>query len=476
MMEVLKEYYVGAAKVQIIKDDNNICKYIIEEPELSDSEKKTLEEVNSSILYSMDKNPDDLIIKTLKEKGLNDEQVEKVLYYLKKQRLYGDITPLMLDDEVEEIECRSYGSPITVVHRTAGDCIRLETNIKPEDDDQIIKIIERLATKANKSVNIARPYLEFSLPEGHRVAATISNEISLPGSTFDIRKFPTKPLSITAIIQRGALNEIVAAYLWFLMEYKPFIMILGPTGAGKTTLLNALLNMVNPSYKILTIEDTPEINIRGANWVRFISRSTLEGNFDVTLFDLAKLSLRYRPDYLVIGEVRGREIEALIHAAASGHASLTTFHGARPLDAVTRITGLLATESPELAKLFLQTIWAFIIIGTRKEGNKNNVRGVLAVYETVPKGNDIEYARVIEWDFANKAFKPADFDTLINSSYRLETIANTFGMAKDDIKNELERRANFLKKLIENNVIDFLDVSEELRKFYSGEINEVAKH
>jgi len=477
-MEVLKEYYVGAAKIQIVKDEKKICKYIIEEPQLNETEKKVLDEVLSSILYTTEKNLDDEIIKNLKEKGVNDESIERVLYHVKKQMLYGDITPLMLDNEVEEVECRGYNSPISIVHRSAGDCIRLQTNIIPENDDQVIKIIERLATRANKSVNIAKPMLEFALPEGHRVAATVSNEISLPGSTFDIRKFPAKPLSITSIIQREAINEMVAAYLWFLMEYKPFIMILGHTGAGKTTLLNALLNMVNPSYKILTIEDTPEINIVNDNWVRFISRSTLEGHFDITLNDLAKLSLRYRPDYLVIGEVRGKEIEALVHASASGHSSLTTFHGSKPLDAVTRITSLLSTESPELGKLFLQTIWAFVVSGSRKEGNANK-RGVLAIYETVPKGNDVEYIRVIEWDFANRTFKPADFDTIINNSYRLNLIGDTYGLSKDDIKADLERRARFLRKLINDNVIDFLDVGIELRKFYSGEVvleNEKAQY
>jgi len=460
-MNVLSEYYVGPVKIKIVKDD--VCRYIVEEPILSPYEEKIREEVISQILYISTKNIEDNIIKVLKEKGFKDEAIEKILYHVKKQTLYDVITPLMLDPNIEEIECRGYGYPITVVHRQFSECIRLYTNITPENDEQVTKIVEKLASRANKSINIAKPYLEFSLPEGHRVAVTVSNEISLPGSTFDIRKFPSKPLSITSMISNGMLNEIVASYLWFLMDYKPFIMILGPTGSGKTSLLTALLNLVNPNYKILTIEDTPEINIAGGNWVRFISRSTLGGNYDVTLNDLAKLSLRYRPDYLVIGEVRGKEIEALIHAAASGHGSLTTFHGSRPIDAVTRITDLLSTD---LSKLFLQTIWAFIIVGNREEGNKN-VRTILSVYETVVDKKRIKFKKVIKWDFNKNAFMPGDLSSLIKKSYRLKWIAKTYGLSMTELKEEIQRRAEFLNKLVNEKVLDFLDVSSEIRKFYS---------
>ena len=458
------EYYIGPVKVTIKKEDG-ICKYIVEEPKLNEEEEKIKEEAVSKVLY-IQGNTDEVIIKMLKEKGLNDEQVEKVLYYVNRQRSYDDITPLMLDPNVEEIECKGFGYPITVVHRQFSECIRLYTNIVPESDEQIMRINERLASRANKALNIAKPYLEFALPEGHRVALTIGNEISLPGSTFDVRKFPEKPLSITAMIMNGMLNELVASYLWFLMEYKPFVLVIGPTGGGKTSLLNALMNMVNPNSKILTIEDTPEINIARANWVRFITRSTLGGNLDVTQNDLARLSLRYRPDYLVIGEVRGKEIEALIHASASGHGSLSTFHGARPIDAVTRVTSLLGGD---LAKLFLQTVTSFIVVGSRKENGKN-VRTVLAVYETVMSRGKTKFKKVVEWNFAKKAFEPSDFPTLIKRSAKLKMISKTYGLTSDDLKDELQKRADFLKKMIEEKVIDFNDVSSEIRKFYMGVI------
>lgn len=466
-MEILKEYNVGVAKVKIIKDDDGFCKYIVKEPELEPKEAKIVKEVVTQLLYSTKPNMQDEIIKRVKQRGLSDDAIERVIYHIRKQLMFGAISVLMLDPDVEEIECSGYGKPITIIHRQFSECVRLYTNIVPKTDNQVMRIIEKLASRANKSISTARPYLEFALPEGHRVSATIRGEISLPGSTFDIRKFPSKPLSIIALIKRGELNELVAAYLWFLIEYKPFIMILGPTGAGKTTLLNSLLSMVNPNYKVLTIEDTPEIHVNSKNWVRFVARASFDKSLSVNIDELAKLSLRYRPDYLVIGEVRGKEIEALIHAAASGHASLTTFHGSSPHDAVTRITDLL---SAELSKLFLQTIWLFIVIGNRKEKGKNT-RSILSIYEThKEEGKDVEFERVIWWDFTNREFVPSDVQTLVESSYKLKLVQEMYGLSSDEVKSEIERRANYLRKLVDENIVDINGVSEELKKFYLGEV------
>ncbi|AHC51730.1 type II secretion protein VirB [Sulfolobus acidocaldarius SUSAZ] len=462
MDHVLAEYFVGPVKVRLTRS-KGICNYEIEEPSFSDFEESLKEKVLSEIYYSKSTDFEDKVLLRLKELGVNDDNVEKILYSIKKQILYNEITPLLLDPDIEEIECLGYGSPITVVHRKFPECIRFYTNIKLNDEETVVRIIEKLASKANKSVNIARPYVEFSLPEGHRVAATISKEISLPGSTFDIRKFPLKPLNILEVINSSMLNELITAYLWLLLEYRPFIIILGPTGSGKTTLLNALLNLVNPHYKILTIEDTSEISLLNKNWVRFIARSTLLSEFEISISDLAKLALRYRPDYMIIGEVRGKEIEALVHAAASGHGSITTFHGSRPIDAVTRIIDLL---SGDLGKLFLQTIWNFIIVGNRKEGNKT-VRSVLDIYEIINKGSKkITFKKIFEWSYQNNNFTPQNISEIIKRSYRLKKIKEIYNV---DVESELTRRLDFLKRLKENGIRDSESIQGSLYQFYFGD-------
>ena len=461
---LLEEYSVGPVKVKIKKSD--FCYYEVEEPQLSKLEESAKNKILSELYYNKIENLEEEVVKRLAEAGFKDESIEKILYHIKKIVLYGDITPLLLDPNIEEIECKGYGIPITIIHRNYPECIRLYTNIQFSSDEEVIKVIEKLASRANKSVNVAKPFLEFSLPEGHRVAATVSKEISLPGSTFDVRKFPVRPFSIIEIIKQGSINEAIASYLWLLLDYKPFIIILGPTGSGKTTLLTALLNLVNPNFKILTIEDTPEINLKSPNWIRFISRSTIYGNIDITLMDLAKLALRYRPDYLVVGEVRGKEIEALIHAAASGHGSLTTFHGSKPIDAVTRITDLL---SGDLAKLFLQTIWAFVIVGNRKEGERS-IKSVLSIYEIVPKGSKIRFKKVIEWSYSKKAFNPNSIEELVKKSYLLKKIKENYSI---DVSKEIVRRLEFLKKLKENEILSFEEIYKKINEFYTGERNEI---
>ncbi|BCU71294.1 type II/IV secretion system ATPase subunit [Stygiolobus caldivivus] len=456
--ELLEEYYVGPVKVNVLKKFNQ-CYYNVEEPRLSMLEEKAKEKVLSELYYTKVENLEEEVVKRLQSSKLSDESIEKILYYIKKTLLYGEITTLMLDPKVEEIEYKGYTYPITIIHRDYSECVRLYTNIVIQSDEDAIKTIEKLASKSNKSINIAKPYLEFSLPEGHRVAATISREISLPGSTFDIRKFPLKPFSIVEIMRYKMVNSLIASYLWLLLEYKPFLIILGATGSGKTTLLNALLNLINPNFKILTIEDTPEINIRSQNWVRFISRSTLSGNFDITMMDLARLSLRYRPDYLVVGEVRGKEIEALVHASASGHGSLTTFHGSRPTDAVTRITDLLASD---LAKLFLQTIWAFIVVGNVKENNKTR-RSVLSIYEVSSKSSKITFKKVVAWSYDKSEFSPSTVEDLIKKSILLKKLKEAYNV---NVKMELDRRVKFLEGLEKSGVSSFEEVSQKILEFY----------
>jgi len=464
---LLDEYEVEGVKIRIY-DENGIGYYEVNEPELNHQEKRIVDEILRELYYSDIKDIEEEIFKVVKNTKLSDESIEKIVYYIKKNIKYGELTPLILDPLVEEIECKGYGSPISIVHRKySRKYYRLFTNIILESEDDVIRVIEKLANKANKSVNFAKPYLEFSLPEGHRVAATISKEISIPGSTFDIRKFPNNPITIIDLIKNGTLNEIIASYLWFLLDYKPFLMILGPTGSGKTTLLNSLLSLVNPMYKIVTIEDTPEINLEHKNWIRFVSRATTLGKYDVSLLELSRLALRYRPDYLVIGEVRGKEIEALIHAAASGHGSITTFHGAKPVDAVTRILSLV---NDELAQLFLQGIWGFIVLGSREMNGKN--RYVSAIYEVIPAKGKIKFRKIVKWSYKANEYLPTSLEKIIEKSYRINWIIRNYEISKDEVIQNLQRRIEFLRKLLEN---DNLKFEEELMRFYIHDREKIVK-
>ncbi|MEM3588501.1 MAG: type II/IV secretion system ATPase subunit, partial [Nitrososphaerota archaeon] len=257
---------------------------------------------------------------------LTDELYEKFIYYIERDMMgFGPLNIIMEDYRVEDVSCDGLGIPIYVWHR---DYESMPTNVIFTDREALDDFIIHLAHKAGKHISSAFPIVDAMIYGKHRLAATFREEISPRGSTFTIRKFRERPFSVTELLMANVLNSEMAAYFWLLLEHKASIMILGATGSGKTTLLNALTTFIRPRMKIVTCEETAEINIPRENWVRFVTResyglgATERGQ--VTLFDLVRTSLRYRPDYLIVGEVRGEETFVLFQAIATGHGGIST--------------------------------------------------------------------------------------------------------------------------------------------------------
>jgi flagellar protein FlaI len=342
--------------------------------------------------------------------------------------------------------------------------MRAETEIILPTEEKVRNLIERLAIRSNKPVSLARPYLEFTLPEGHRVSATISNEVSIPGSTFDIRKFPKTSLTITDLIRLGTIDILTTSYLWFVLNYKPFIVILGPTGSGKTSLMNALLDLLDPEWKILTIEDVPELELHNPYWVRFVARKSFDPSTEVSLFDLAMLALRYRPDFLVIGEVRGREIEALVHSATSGHGTMTTFHGFEPSDVLVRVNALLNRDT---AHLFLTTITNIITIAPVIETGERK-RKVIAVYERDSESRKTKFIKLQ----ITKVDEISEYEVknLVKNSVIIRKIINHLGKSDDYAVEEIIKRVEFLKTQLKLNS-NLADLQREVKKFYRGRLS-----
>lgn len=242
----------------------------------------------------------------------------KIEYYILRDTIeYDVITPLMRDPAIEDISCDGVGKPVYVWHQRYES---IPTNIRFTREEDLDSLVVKLAHKAGKHVSVAFPIVDAILPEGHRLAATFKKEVSRHGSTFTIRKFREKPLSIVDLIRGGTVSSDLAAYFWKLMEYNMTGLIMGVTGAGKTTLLNAIATLLRPTIKIVTIEDTPELRLTHENWVQLYSRPSYgfeAGLAEITLYDLVRVSLRYRPDVLIVGEVRGEEAKVLFQAIAS---------------------------------------------------------------------------------------------------------------------------------------------------------------
>lgn len=242
----------------------------------------------------------------------------KIYYYVIRDTVgYGPIDALMKDENIEDISCDGVGRPIYVWHRRYES---IPTNIRFTSDEELDSLVIKLAHKAGKHVSVAFPIVDAILPGGHRLAATYKREVSMSGSTFTIRKFREKPLSIIDLLKGGTMSPDLAAYLWLAMEFKMTGLIMGVTGSGKTTTLNALTTLFRPTIKVVTIEDTPELRLTLENWVQLTARPSygLESRRgEITLYDLVKVSLRYRPDVIIVGEVRGEEAKVLFQAIAS---------------------------------------------------------------------------------------------------------------------------------------------------------------
>jgi flagellar protein FlaI len=382
---------------------------------------------------------------------------------------------LVKDKDVEEISCEAYGRPVAVIHRKYSEYDWLDTNIVYRSEDQLRSFVQKLAHKAGKSVTVAVPYLDAIMREGHRLALTLGDEITLPGSSFSIRKFPEEPLSIGHLLKFGTLSLLMAAYYWLLAEYRGFVIVVGPMSSGKTTMLNALATMISPNVKIDTIEDTPEITLPHSHRLALKTRksySISESKFDIELFGLVKFALRTRPDYIAVGEIRGEEAFTTFQAGMIGHGLFTSFHANSPRSALVR----LSTPPLNIDAGSLLSISSFLMMNRVRAPSGKFVRRAVSSTEVVPSvtNNDVvgegrpELLELFKWNARTDEFTPSSPQEVVKKSYQLkELVMSLTGWDEDKIVNELQRRVEFLeKKIVAENRIKYSEVSETLQEFY----------
>ncbi|MEM3442275.1 MAG: type II/IV secretion system ATPase subunit, partial [Candidatus Bathyarchaeia archaeon] len=326
---------------------------------------------------------------------LPDVSWYKILYHAERDLVgFGKIDPLMRDPNIEDISCDGINKPVYVWHRNYES---IETNLMFENDEELDNMVVKLVHMAGKHVSSAFPIVDASLPGKHRLAVCYRREVTPFGTAFTIRKFREDPYSIVDLINLGTFSEEMAAYFWLCLEHRSSIMVLGGTAAGKTTALNALACLIKPRSKIITIEETAELNLPHENWVSLIARQSygLGGSTvgEVTLFDLVKTSMRHRPDILIVGEVRGQEAYVLFQALATGHGGMCTMHAENLDSAIKRLTQKPMDISPAyipLMNIVLSIQRVHLIKGTEKKA----YRRVMNVNE-IADYND--YKCVFKW-------------------------------------------------------------------------------
>jgi flagellar protein FlaI len=384
----------------------------------------------------------------------------KILYYIEREIAgFGAINTLMMDPNLEDVSCNGVGIPIYVYHRKYES---MPTNIVFNSSEDLDAFVIKLAHMAGKHISVAFPILDASLPGGHRLAATFMREVSQKGSTFTIRKFREDPITIVDMIGFGTLSPEVAAYLWTAIEHKKTILIMGVTGSGKTTLLNSILNLVKPNYKIVTIEDTPEIRLPSKNWVQLVARPSYAAGEsragEISLYDLVRVSLRYRPDIIVVGEVRGAEAYVLFQSIATGHGGATTIHAESIDAAIKRLT----SPPMDIPESYIPLINIALLIERvsikDSEGRVRASRRITRIWEIGREGLTIQIGR---WSPSKDVHELS-----IESSEILKTIASSMEIDAKDLYDEIYKRARVMEWLYHKGIRYYRDIASMIYRYY----------
>ncbi|RLG01639.1 MAG: protein kinase [Thaumarchaeota archaeon] len=392
---------------------------------------------------------------------ISEDSKDRLFYYLERDMMgFGPLNVIMEDYRIEDISCDGVNVPVYVWHR---DYESMPTNIMFTDRDVLDDFIIQLAHKSGKHISSAFPILDAMIYGKHRLAATFREEVSPKGSTFTIRKFREKPFSIIELLESNLMSPEMAAYFWILLEHKANIMIAGATGSGKTTLLNALACFIKPRMKIVTCEETAELNLPTENWVRFVTResyglgTTKMGQ--ISLFDLVRTSLRYRPDYLIVGEVRGEEAFVLFQSIATGHGGISTIHAESVESAIKRLVSPPMNIPPSHISLLDALILIERVYLPKPFKGRAFGRRVRYIWEVADYGR---YITIAEWDPLSDTFR-TDFP----ASIILDRIALRIGKSKEDVLEELWRRKAVLEWMIRNNITELKDVANIIYSYYT---------
>lgn len=382
-------------------------------------------------------------------KSVSSEEMQAASHYLARNVLgYGLLDPLLRDPEIEDVSCEGVGRPVKVWHRKLNSTGWLETNVAFREREAMDSIVSRLVFRSGRSISAFAPIVDSVLPEGYRLAATWGQEVTSLGSSFSIRKQRSDPFTVTELVKAGTFSPETAAYLWMMLDLKGFVLISGVTASGKTTLLNSLATVLNPAWKIVSIEDTREITLPHTGWKPLHTRN-VQGGPSITLFDLVKLSLRERPDFVILGEARGQEVQALFQSAAAGTGCLTTFHSANTDSLTARLTQPPLSVSQSLLNLIDATV--FMV-----RDPERGVRRVSEVVEPSEEGPRRIYS-------ASQGTQDC-----ASESRRLEVRGAAHGLSSRRVSAEVQRRADFLNAAVGRRLTSYAGLAGELRRFYGS--------
>jgi flagellar protein FlaI len=434
-----------------------------------EAQKEVLERLLDKITQAQSADENGLrgLLKTLIKKSgnklkLSERDVKVVKYLMVRDKLgMGILEPLIRDKNIEDISCSGLG-PLFVEHKVFKS---LRTAAEFSTEEELDEFVIRLSERIKKPVTFRSPIVDATLPDGSRINIVYGGDVSRRGSNFTIRKFSDTPLSILQLMEFGSVSSMMAAYLSLALEDGMNIFVSGETASGKTTLLNAITVFIPPDAKIVTIEDTPEVQVPHPNWTREATRAAKPGEqgSGVSMFELLKAALRQRPNEIIIGEIRGEEGLIAFQAMQTGHSCMATFHASSVEKLIQRLTG-----SPiNVPKTYVENLNIVVIQSAVKLPNGKMGRRALSVNEIIgydSASNSFSFTEVFHWDPVKDEF---EFKGDMNSYILEQKIAPRRGIPphKKRLVYELvKRRARILEKLLQNGVTDYYEFYKVISK------------
>lgn len=453
--EVVRQDYSSDEKVLLGEIRENLVDLAISSGNnYQVSEEKLLNDIKNFLFRRLDANNQNNHISNEYLDSLSQKFLRDIIGY-------GEIDPLIQDDELEEIMIIGTGKPLFVYHREYG---MMKTNLKFKNKQEIRDLIDSIARQINRRIDQESPILDGRLIDGSRINATIP-PVSPDGPSLTIRKFRKDPLTIIDLINAKTISLDLAGFLWLCIDglgvKSANAIISGGTSSGKTTTLNALSAFINPNERIITIEDTLELQIPHEHVIRMETRpANVEGKGELTMNDLVKNSLRQRPDKIIVGEVRAQEAITLFTALNTGHSCFGTLHSNDARETITRLTN----PPMSVPKIMIQAI-DFIIMQNRIYTPSGvSFRRISEVAEVVGiEENTIQLNKIFQWN--------PERDTIDNvgiTSNALVQIAKLSGRSITDMHNEIENRKIVLKHMLNHNIRSVSGVNNVIKLYYKN--------
>lgn len=448
--------------------------YTVIEPELTEEEKRLLSDIKDYVQEKIDMDfsqvrrkdamdyMEGIFLKAIEyfKPNITDHSKATIRYYVFRDFVGMEkIEPLLNDKFIEDISCDGIGIKLYIYHRNPI-LNSMKTNIAFESGAELDSFVNKLAERCGHVISIARPLLDGTLPEGSRVQATLGSDIARRGSNFTIRMFTDEPITPVDEIRSGTCDVRMMAYYWLLIEHGSSVLISGGTATGKTSLLNALSLFIKPQMKIVSIEDTAELRLPHAHWIPEVARTPISEEGKVDMFELLKESLRQRPDYIIVGEVRGKEAYVLFQQMAVGHPGLSTVHAENFPKLVDRLT----TRPIELPPNLLENLDVIIFL-RRIKRERRYLRRASSSLEVVgyDRGASMPKTKeIFRWDPSTDGYNK------VENSMILGKIANISSMTVADIGEEIERRAKVLEWLVVHNITDYKKIAAIINLYYTS--------